>query len=170
MLRNARRQDGYTLVELIVASAVGVIVMTGLTSIILTSVQAGVTATSRVEASSQVRNFGLEAYDDFALSGLPHGGCASPCLSPIFLQGLRADNSAVPAIGPYQVSYSWTGPLTGFINRTVGNNPPVHAASGVTSFSWYVDASDQTVVVSLTVTVDTYAESQTFRFHPRLVP
>ena len=174
MLRYGRHQEGYTLVELIIASAVGVILMTGLTSVILTSVQAGVTATSRVEASSQIRNFGLNAYDDFALSGLKTLlGCTSPCSSPITLQGLRASNLSSPAASNFMVTYTWqsaSNPQT--LDRQVGGSPPVRAATGVTAFSWYVDGSppNQTVVVMLTVTVNAYAESQTFRFHPRLVP
>ena len=174
LLRHGRRQEGYTLVELIIASAVGVIVMTGLTSVIFTSVQAGMTASSRVEASSQIRNFGLNAYDDFALSRLNTLlACTSACSTPITLKGLRASNLSLPTASNFTVTYTWqstSNPKT--LDRQVSGSPPVHAATGVTAFSWYVDGSspNQTVVVMLTVTVNAYAESQTFRFHPRLVP
>lgn len=165
------------MVELIVASAIGVILMTGLTSVILTSVQAGVTASSRVEASSQIRNFELDAYDDFARSAMPSPvGCAatvtSPCTTqPIVLVGLQVPNSGRPLSSPppsYTVSYKWIG--SGIVDRLAPNAGPVHAATGVSAFTWYIDSADQTVVISLTVKVQSYAESQTLKFHPRLVP
>ena len=53
-----------------------------------------------------------------------------------------------------------------------GTNPPVHAATNVTAFSYYLDgaAPNQTVVVSLTVTFQSYSESQTLRFFPEVKP
>src|SRR5206468_4261768 len=66
-----RGQAGFTLVELIVASAIGVILMTGLTSVVYTSYRSWSTASSRVEASGQIRNFQYFAYDDFSRSLLP---------------------------------------------------------------------------------------------------
>lgn len=169
----ARGQGGYTLVEVIVASAIGAILMSGLTSVILTSVRASDTASSRVEASSQIRSFQFFAYDDFARSDIPDtSGCAAdPCTTePIVLTGQQVSNSTHPAPAPYQVSYEWDG--TSFLDRTVTGNPSVHAAVGVTAFSWYVDgtAPYQTVVVSMTVTVKSYSESQTLRFYPRVTP
>jgi prepilin-type N-terminal cleavage/methylation domain-containing protein len=173
-------QGGYTLVELIVASAIGLMVMTGLTSVVLTSWRANQTATSRVEASGQIRNFQFEAYDDFALSSVPPipAGCfatfASPCTTQIVLQGSQASNAATPAISPYQVTYTWDG--TGLLERQtqVGTNPPVNfdAATGVTAFSWYLDGSapNQTVVVTISITVQSYVETQTLRFFPRVNP
>ena len=87
LLRGIRSQSGFTLVELLVASAIGVIVMTGLTSVVFTSWKAGSIATGRIEASSQIRNFQYEGYDDFALANLPTptgcaGTIASPCTGP----------------------------------------------------------------------------------------
>ena len=69
------------------------------------------------------------------------------------------------------MSYTWDV-LSGFLDRTAGTNPPVHAATNVTAFSYYVDgvAPNQTVVVSLTVTVQAYSESQTLRFYPQVNP
>ena len=68
MAARRRRQAGYTLIELIIASAIGLMVMGALTSVFVTMALGANTATSRVEASSQIRNFQLTAYDDFALS------------------------------------------------------------------------------------------------------
>ncbi len=175
LLRYAKDQSGYTLVELIVASAIGLFVMTGLTSVVLTTWRAGTTATSRIEASGQIRNFQFEAYDDFALSSLPiPNGCAataaSPCTTPIVLQGVQASNATSPATSPYQVTYTWDGGDR--LERQVGNNPPVDAATGVTAFSWYLDGSGshQMVVVTISVMVQSYTETQTLRFYPRVSP
>jgi prepilin-type N-terminal cleavage/methylation domain-containing protein len=177
--RYARSQGGYTLVELIVASAIGLMVMTGLTSVVLTAWRANTTATSRIEASGQIRNFEFQAYDDFALSNLPiPTGClatiASPCTTAIVLQGSQASNATTPVISPYQVTYTWDGVSLLDRQSQVGNNPPVDfdAATGVTAFSWYVDGSGvhQTVVVTLSITVQSYIETQTLRFYPRVNP
>jgi prepilin-type N-terminal cleavage/methylation domain-containing protein len=177
--RYVSSQGGYTLVELIVASAIGLMVMTGLTSIVLTSWRANQTATSRVEASSQIRNFEFEAYDDFALSSLPlPTGClatiVSPCTTAIVLQGSQASNATTPAIAPYQVTYTWDGASLLERQTQVGTNPPVNfdAATGVTAFSWYLDGSapNQTVVVTISITVQSYVETQTLRFYPRVNP
>jgi hypothetical protein len=70
----------------------------------------------------------------------------------------------VPA--SFQVSYTWDG--SNFLDRAIASTGvSEHAATNVTAFSWYID-TDATVVVSLTVTVQSYSESQTFRFDPRL--
>jgi pantothenate synthetase len=42
-------------------------------------------------------------------------------------------------------------------------------ATDVSAFAWYVD-TNSTVVVSITVTVQSYSESETFRFYPRINP
>lgn len=176
----ARSQGGYTLLEVIIASAIGAILMAALTSVILTSVGAANIATSRIEASSQIRNFEFFAYDDFARSPLPDpNGCVGtpPTQCTIVLGGVQASNSATPATAAYPVSYSWDA-TSGFLDRLVGNNPAVHAATNVNAFSYSLDAQTRTVVVSLTVKVCTtgawpgcvqaYSESQTFRFYPRV--
>ena len=176
LARYARSQAGYTLVELMVASAIGVIVMTGLTSVLLTSWRAGTTATSRVVASGQIRNFEFVAYDDFALANVPDpSGCAasaaSPCTTqPLVLTGVQASNAANPVSSPHQVIYTWDG--ADLLERQVGNNPPRETASGVSAFSWYVAgaAPHQTVVVTITVTVLAYSQTQTFLFYPRVNP
>jgi prepilin-type N-terminal cleavage/methylation domain-containing protein len=168
-----RGQGGFTLVEVIVASVIGAILLGGLTSVILTSVRASNTASSRVEASSQIRSFQFFAYDDFARSDIPDtNGCGTEgdaCTTePIVLIGQQVSNSTLPAPANYKVSYAWDGTL--FLDRTINGTAPVHAAVGVTAFSWYVDgtAPYQTVVVSMTVTVKSYSESQTLRFFPRV--
>jgi prepilin-type N-terminal cleavage/methylation domain-containing protein len=173
--RSARSQGGFTLVELLIASAISVIVLAGLSSLFYTSWQANTTATSRVEASSQVRSFELFAYDDFALSTVPPvpvgcvGSTASPCTTqPIILQGPQASNSTNPSVAAYTVSYTWDG--SGLLERQVGGNPPVHAATNVSAFSWYIDGSSvhQTVVVTIAITVQAYTQVQTLRFYPRV--
>ncbi len=57
-------QAGFTLIELVIATAIGLVVMSALTSVVLTTVIADNTAIAHVEASSQVRNFQFNAYDD----------------------------------------------------------------------------------------------------------
>src|SRR4029077_10301156 len=129
----------------------------GLTSVIYTSVHANDIASSRVEASSQIRSFQFFAYDDFAHSDIPDSsGCGTegdPCTTePIVLSGPQVANSIDPVPAPYQVSYSWDG--AGLLDRTITGDLPIHAAVDVSAFSWYVDgtAPNQTVVVSMTVT------------------
>lgn len=151
----SKSQSGYTLVELIITVALGALLMSALTSVIFTATQGTNIAMSRVEASSQIRNFQQFAYDDFAQSNIwGLSGCtkASPCNSPI-------------SVGP--VSYTWDQ-STNFLDRAT-SQVTSHAATNVTAFSWYVD-SNSTVVVSITVTVQDYRESQVFRFYPRLNP
>jgi prepilin-type N-terminal cleavage/methylation domain-containing protein len=173
----ARSQEGYTLLEVVIASAIGAIVMTALTSVILTSVNAGNTATSRIEASGQIRNFEFFAYDDFAHSGVPKPtGCGTvdnQCSrQALVLSGAQVDNSLAP-VGT-QVSYTWDG--SSLLDRQAGADPStathILAATNVTGFFWYVDGQNpnQTVVVNLTVKVQSYIESQTLRFHPRVNP
>ncbi|TMC83774.1 MAG: type II secretion system protein [Chloroflexi bacterium] len=164
-------QNGYTLVELIIAVAIGALLMSALTSVLLTSWRAATIASSRVEATSQIRNFEYFAYDDFARSAIPNAsGCvpATPCTTqPLVLSGLQVTNST-PVPASFQVSYAWDG--SNFLDRTVATTDATgHAATNVTAFSWFVD-TNATVVVSLTVTVQAYSESQTFRFDPRMNP
>lgn len=171
--RYASGQDGYTLVEVVIACAIGAIVMTGLTSVVLTSIQASNIASNRLDASAQIRNFEFFASDDFARSSAPSpSGCgtgANPCTTqPIVLSGLQVTNAAAPVAAPYQVSYTWDG--TQFVDRQVGGSSPIHAMTSVTAFSWYLDTSalHPTVVVSMTITVGAYQESQTLRFLPQV--
>jgi len=168
-------QGGYTLIEVIITVAIGAILMAGLTSVVLTSVRASDIASSRVEASGQVRNFEYFAYDDFAGSGVPStdacGTPSPPCTTqPIVLVGTRVSNSINPAPSPSQVTYTWDG--SDILDRQVGTGAAIEAATGVTSFSWYVDTSSATptVVVSITITVRSYSQSQTLLFYPRLNP
>jgi prepilin-type N-terminal cleavage/methylation domain-containing protein len=167
-----RSQGGYTLIELLVASAIGVIVMSGLTSVVLTTVRAGGTATSRIEASSQIRSFQLDAYDDFALSGVPTLTSCAPSNPPpctIVLSGQLASNALVPVASNYQVTYTWDGVN---VDRQAGTSPSRHAATGVTAFSAAIVGTypNQTVDVTMTVTVQAYSETQSLRFYPRVNP
>jgi type IV pilus assembly protein PilW len=169
--RYAKSQGGYTLVELIVASAIGLFVMTGLTSVVLTTWRAGSVATSRIEASGQIRNFQFYATDDFALSGVPAiSGCAtaSPPPCTMTLSGFQVSNSAAPAPSSFQVTYTWDGTN---LDRQVGGTSK-HAATNVSAMSAYVASSalHPTVVVTLTITVQSYVETQTLRFYPRVNP
>ena len=172
-----RRQAGFTLIEVVIASALGLILMGALTSVVLTSVLAANTANSRVEASAQVRDFEFTAYDDFALSRPPAAaGCgtlANPCTTQdMVLQGSRMPNQVGVAAAPYSVTYTWDSSKH-IVSRAAGGASRT-AASSVTAYSWYVDPSGDhpSVVVSMTVTVGyyntSYAESQTLRFYPRV--
>jgi prepilin-type N-terminal cleavage/methylation domain-containing protein len=169
----ARSQDGYTLVEVVITCAIGAVLMSALTSVVLTSVRAGNIATSRIEASGQIRNFEFYAYDDFAGSVIPDPSTCSvpPAPCSIALSGTRVSNSSTPAPAPYSVTYRWNGAAGTPLDRTFGGNSK-HVATSVTAFSWYVDGSApyRTVVVNLTVKVQDYRESQTFRFLPRVNP
>ncbi len=184
--RRARDQGGYTLIELLVASAIGLIVLSGLTSVTLSSVRAANIASSRVEASGQIRSFQLDAYTDFAGSSLPTpSGCgteANRCTTQaISLQGLQSGNTPTPSPALYSVTYTWNSAKF-MVDRKLGSNAARHAATNVTDFSWYIDGTTphQTVVVSMTVTVPIctvsprpalcYSESQTLRFYPRVNP
>ncbi len=164
------------MVELLVATAIGLIVMTALTSVVFTSWHGWMTATGRVETSSQIRSFETFANDDIAQSSAPPvpAGCAatqaSPCtVQAIALSGTRAVNAPNPAMTfGYQVTYTWDGVAN--VDRTVGNNAPVHAATGVTGFSWYLTGAGphQAVVVTLTVVEQGITTTQTLEFYPRL--
>lgn len=174
-----RAQAGYTLVEVLVATTIGTLVMGALTSVIVTTVLSTNVATSRVDASNQVRSFQLTAHDDMALSNVPQpSGCggapSSPCTTqPIVLQGTRMSNQDAGTASAYGVSYIWD-PAAHVIVRQVAGGPQRIVATNVTSFSWYVDSTDAhaAVVVSLTVTFDTYNETfslfQSLRFYPRV--
>ena len=164
-------QAGYTLVELIIALAISGFLMVALTSVVLTSFQGVNTASSRVEASSEIRTFQSFATDDFARSGVPDGS-ACPCTTqPLVLTGTQVSNSPTqPVASTLQVTYAWDG--SSFVDRQAGSGEAIHVATDATAFSWYVDstAAHPTVVVSLTVTVGAYSETQTFRFYPMVNP
>jgi prepilin-type N-terminal cleavage/methylation domain-containing protein len=172
-----RSQAGYTLIELIVATAIGLMVMGALTSVVLTMALGANTATSRVEASAQIRNFQLTAYDDFALSEPPAptgcGTSANACTTQdMILTGSRMPNQVGANAAPYTVRYTWDSSQK-VVTRFVGVSSRV-AASGVTGYSWYIDSSGghKVVVVSMTVAVNfyntAYSESQTLLFYPRV--
>ncbi len=178
-----RGQAGYTLVELIIATAMGAIVLGAVTSIVLTTAVATNVATSRVDASNQVRTFQVTAYDDIALSSVPSpAGCGAPsqpCTTQaMVLAGLRLSNATpgVPSSGvptAYSVTYTWNS-TTGVVVRQVAGGPSRTVATNVTSYSWYVDRSGAypAVVVNLTVTFNSYnslhSQSQSLRFYPRV--
>lgn len=175
--RGHRAQAGYTLIEVMVATAIGLFVMGALTSIVVTTMLSENAATGRVEASSQIRSFQLAAYDDFALSRPPAtSGCgtqANPCTTqPMVLSGYRMPNQVSGAASPFSVAYSWDQAQQS-VSRVIGGSSHP-AAADVTAFSWYVDstADHPVVVVSMTVTVafynTSYSESQTLLFYPRV--
>jgi prepilin-type N-terminal cleavage/methylation domain-containing protein len=172
-----RSQGGFTLIELLVASTIGLLVIGALTSVVLTSTMAANTATSRVEASAQIRNFQFTAYDDFALSRPPvPSGCGTklnPCTTQtMVLMGQRMPNQIGGVASAFTARYTWD-PSQRKVTRFVGSGSRV-AASDATGFSWYVDSSGEhpVVVVRLTVTVSVYSapfsESQTLLFYPRV--
>lgn len=172
-----RRQAGFTLIELIIATSIGLMIMGALTSVVLTTAQAANTATARIEASAQVRNLQLSANDDFVLSRAPSpSGCGTsnnPChTQALVLQGSRMPNTTTGTAAPYTATYVWNS-SSSVVTRQVATGSRV-VATNVTAFAWYVDATgaSPTVVVSMTVTVafynTSYSESQTFRFYPRV--
>jgi prepilin-type N-terminal cleavage/methylation domain-containing protein len=171
--RRHGNQAGYTLIELVIATALGVIVTGALTSVVLTGVMAANSATSRVEASGEIRNFELAAYDDFALSRLPvDPDCAKskPCtVKPLELNGFTKPATRGNKAPVKKVTYTWkSGLRPQVVTREAESNRVV--ASNVTAFGWYLEGP--TVVVQLTVTVRFYnashVQSQTLRFYPRV--
>jgi prepilin-type N-terminal cleavage/methylation domain-containing protein len=177
MAARRRRQAGYTLIELIVASAIGLMVMGALTSVVLTMSLGANTATGRVEASAQIRNFQLTAYDDFSLSRPPTPtGCGTPdthCTTQdMMLAGSRMPNPIGSVAAPFTARYTWDSSLE-TVTRYVGSASRV-VSSGVTAYSWYVDpgGAHPVVVVSMTITIafynTSYSESQTLLFYPRV--
>ncbi len=159
-------QGGFTLIELIITVALGALLMGAMISVFLTSMRAAGDATSRIEASGQIRNFEYFAYEDFTGSAVSDfdPSCTAPCTTQVALHEVKFDNPAQT----YTVTYGWDQSRQ-VLDRTVDTAPPLHAAINVTGYQWYVDASG-TVVVTLTITVGTYTDSQTFRFHPRRNP
>ena len=89
---------------------------------------------------------------------------------PITLTGLQVDSSG-QLIGAHTVTYTWDG--SNDLDRDAGG-APIHAATNVSSFSWYVipgpGSGLSIVVVNLTITVQAYSESQNFIFYPRVNP
>jgi prepilin-type N-terminal cleavage/methylation domain-containing protein len=174
-----RRQAGFTLIELIIATAIGLMIMGALTSVVLTTAQAANTATARLEASSQIRDLQLSANDDFVLSRAPTpSGCGTannPChTQPLALQGSRMANAVAGAPAAFTVTYVWDSSPSGLdVTRRTASGSRV-LARNVTAFAWYVDSTGAhpTVVVSLTVAVNfynaAYSQSQTLRFYPRV--
>jgi prepilin-type N-terminal cleavage/methylation domain-containing protein len=174
-MSRAGGQAGYTLVEVVITVAIGAVVMGALTSVILTSVRAADTASSRVEASAEIRNFEFFAYDDFAASKVQAGiSCTqqSPCTTqPLVLSGTRVSNTNPPVSGPIDVTYTWDG-SSSLDRESSGSGGGIHIATDVSAFAWYIDTSGTfpTVVIQLTITVRSYSESQNFLFYPRLNP
>lgn len=171
-----RGQAGYTLVELIIATAIGAIVMFALSSVVLTTALGTNIATSRVEASAQIRNFQLTAYDDMTFSRVPApAGCGAPdnpCTTEgIVLTGTRMQNES-PIGVPYTVTYTWDRVQDNVVRQVAGSTRTV--ASNVTAYAWYIDRTGAvpSIVITMTVTVATYnatySESQALRFSPRL--
>jgi prepilin-type N-terminal cleavage/methylation domain-containing protein len=175
----ARRksQAGFTLIEVIIATTLGLLVLSALTSVVLTTMIADNTASGHIEASSQVRNYQFAAYDDFVLARPPAppgcGTATTQCTTQdLVLTGTHAPNppDAVPV--SYTVRYAWD-PSLQVVTRYAGPASRV-VASHVTAYSWYVDRSGlyPTVVVNITVTIPsynaTYSASQTLRFYPRI--
>jgi prepilin-type N-terminal cleavage/methylation domain-containing protein len=168
---HTKSQAGYTLVELIVASAIGLMVMSGLTSVVLTTWRAGMTATNRIEASGQIRNFEFFAYDDFARSGPPVvSGCRSDLMPPctIRLSGSQVSNPTTLVTADYNVTYTWDG--ANVLRQVVGSNTTKVVATNVKTFSASIDGTNQTVVVTMTVVEQDYEETQMLRFYPRVNP
>ncbi len=173
--RRHRAQAGFTLIELLIASALGLIVMSALGSVLMTTYRAFQTATDRADAAGQIRSFEQTAYNDFATSSLPvpPGTCGSssaPCTNdPIQLQGCTMTNSTTPSLQPRTVTYAWPAGSK-LVDRRVGAGSSNPVATDVAAFSWYVDGTspNQSVVVTLTVTVGTLSQSQRMRFYPRV--
>jgi len=177
-------QAGFTLIELIIATAIGLVVLTGLFSVMFTAYRADRQATTRVEVAGQIRTFEQSAFRDFELSALPPapptcGTKATPCTqAPIQLSGCSitsTDGGATHVWQSHKVTYTWNS-TTQVVTRDVGAGVTLPAASDVSAFSWYVDGTtpNQTVVVTIGVTLNwaqssPYTQSQVLRFHPQVV-
>lgn len=173
LFSSSSSQSGFTLIEVVISAAIGAVLLGALVSVIFTAYRGISVATSRIEASSQIRSFQSFAYEDFARSDASKlsGACtpSSPCTTqPLALDGTQVSNSSPPVASPdFQVTYTWDQTNQRLERQVAGSGATFDAATNVTSFTWYVDAN-ATVLVSLTVTVGNYKESQTFRFLPRM--
>jgi prepilin-type N-terminal cleavage/methylation domain-containing protein len=171
--RRHNGQGGFTLIELLVATTIGVVLLTALTSVVLTTYRADQTAIARTEVAGEIRNFQQNAYDDFASSVAPSppvgcGTAAQPCTdTQITLVGCLPSTSYWVPSSKRTVSYQWNSGTKSIVRQMGAESVP--AASNVTSFSWYVDTANgaQSVVVSLTVQIQSIGQSQTMRFYPR---
>jgi prepilin-type N-terminal cleavage/methylation domain-containing protein len=157
-------QNGYTLIEVVLAAAIGLTVMTAMTSVVLTTWRANTVATERVEASNEILSFEQLAHRDFASSAVP-ANCDS---TGVTLNGIRASGATTTVGIPTTIAYSWDG--SGVLRRQVDTGTPRQVAGDMTRFNCTTEGVSpyKTVVVSLTVTVGSYSQSQVFRFYPEL--
>src|SRR6266849_2175759 len=119
-----RRQAGFTLIEVVIASALGLMVMGALTSVGLTTVLSDDIASARFEAGAQVRNLQFTAYDDFVHARAPvPAGCGTsgvPCTTQeLVLQGSRMPNEVGGVAAPDTVRYAWD-PALQVVTRYAG--------------------------------------------------
>ena len=134
-----KRQAGFTLIEVIIATALGLLVLSALTSVVLTTMMADNTASGRIEASSQVRNYQFAAYDDFVLARPPVppgcGTATTKCTTQdLVLTGTLAPNPPDATPVPYTVRYAWD-PSLGVVTRYAGTTSRV-VANNVTAVSY----------------------------------
>ncbi|MFN2463428.1 MAG: type II secretion system protein J [Candidatus Dormibacteria bacterium] len=161
----ALSQGGFTLVEMIIATAVSSILLAGISVLVFTNFSASTIAAQRLQASGQLQNFQVAFYRDAALDNTATNRspiiAAAPC--DVVLAGRRRD-----AGGTTNTSYSVEYKLSGSdIRRTVAATTST-VARNVKLFTCALQ-SDGTfqVVISAQDTTGSYTQSQTFRFYPR---
>jgi len=160
-----KRQSGFTLVELLVASSLGVIVMGSLVSVLWVTFRANDTWDPQLQSSAEVRNFQLAFYqdaaqaDDSAALGSNLAGCLNPAPNaactkqPINISYSLYSSSTVSA--PEFVTYCWTGstdqkvlriasdtsvgPTGGTQTTCSGGAGWTVVARSVSSWTWYYD-------------------------------
>jgi prepilin-type N-terminal cleavage/methylation domain-containing protein len=172
-MNRRRGEAGFTLVEVLIASTISVLVMSGATMLLYTFYISNFIANSRLQTSGQIRNFQLAFNDDAVLAS--SSICpATPCdnLTTLKLEGCRFSRGDPSPSNPsrFTAVYKWWPPTTsspGTVSRTVGGST-IQVARNVPGFTADV-AGDNSVTVTLTVQDSSkrYSQTQTLYFHPR---
>jgi Tfp pilus assembly protein PilW len=124
-----RREDGVTLVELLVATAVGIIVLFGVVTVVEVSSRANARTTARVVANQTARPVLTRIVDEL------HSTCVGPSVAPV-LAG--SDGSSIsfinqtgddPAVVPVKRTISLSGTS---MNESVYDNTKTLATGGST--------------------------------------
>jgi prepilin-type N-terminal cleavage/methylation domain-containing protein len=116
-LRTSNSQHGFTLLELMIASIIGLFMMVAMTSVFRQANAAAFTITQRAETQQNMRaGIELMAKDiSLAGAGLPNGGLQLPGATPIKIACNQGGTCYVPA-ATYPNSNYMTGIIPGFGN------------------------------------------------------
>lgn len=175
-----RSQAGFTLVEMMIASAMGAIVMGALSSVVWLATSSNASVDPRLQASGQVRNLQTALNADLTSARpapLADSGCTQsvPCTTfPIQVRGPivpARTGLAQPDPVAHYVTYCYI-PAGSVVERFAGTLTACPGAAGsgqavarrLSSFSWYYTGTS--VVVSVSATVGSYSTGQVLLFNP----